>query len=798
MIADLHIHGKYSRACSTELTIPNLEKWARVKGLELLGTGDFTHPKWIEHIKENLTEEDGLLKTKTGFNFVLQTEISLIYTQNGKGRSVHVLILAPSLEVVEQITKYLLTKGRVDYDGRPIFKIPCYQLVEDLRNISTDIEVIPAHCLLPGTQIHTKMNTKKIEEITEKDLVLTHKGRLRKVTKTYTRHYNGKIYKIVPWYFTLGLTTTPEHPFYAIKSVKNCKSIKGTCKPICSSKDTCKRKSYNNYSPQWIQAQELEKGDFLVYPRITKIIDKKKFSLDKHIKIPKKYSRTKLAKKEIDVNEDFCRLAGYFLAEGYTVINGAVAFSFNKNEKEYIQDVITLMKQVFDINLTKIDQRTGSDLIFCSKTLNILFKKLFYCQKEKRAWTKSVPNFMLYLPLKKQKELLRGWWRGDKGYTVSHNLITQMKTICLRLGIIPSISKETAESFNNRGNHFIKNRRICTTRDIFIFSNLSFFEDKELLKDESFKRFINKRNMKHGWLDKNYVYLPIKKIETKSHHGNVYNLEVTEDNSYVSEFAVVHNCWTPHFGLFGANGGFNSVEEAFKDQAKHVHALETGISSDPEMNSRLSNLDKYLMVSFSDAHSFWPWRLGREATIFDIKPTYKGLLNAIRTKEGFVETIECNPAYGKYHIDGHRNCNVSLEPKESLKLNNICPKCNKQLTIGVLHRVEELADRKAENAQKFKTLIPLSDLISALRKKGIATKAVWNEYNPLIEKFGNEYNVLLNAPEEDLKKANPELAPWIILNRAGKIQVKPGYDGVYGEPILKEKPQKSLAEFGKA
>ena len=408
LIADLHIHGKYSRACSTSLTIPNLEKWARVKGINLLGTGDFTHPKWIEHIKENLAEEDGLFKTKTGFNFVLQTEISLIYTQDGKGRSVHVLILAPSLEVVKQITAYLLSKGRVDYDGRPIFKIPCYELVASLRSISEDIEVIPAHA------------------------------------------------------------------------------------------------------------------------------------------------------------------------------------------------------------------------------------------------------------------------------------------------------------------------------------------------------------------------------------------------------------WTPHFGLFGANGGFDSVEAAFKDQAKHIHALESGLSADPEMVLRISGLDKYLTVSFSDAHSYWPWRLGREVTIFDIEPTYQNLLKAIRTREGFVETIEVNPAYGKYHVDGHRNCNVNLEPKESLKLNNLCPVCKKPLTIGVLHRVEKLADREEgyapSNAQKYKTLIPLSDLISALRKKGIATKGVWAEYNKLIESFGNEFNVLLNASEEELKKINPELAPLIMLNREGKIEVKPGYDGVYGEPVITKatittRSQKGLNEF---
>ncbi len=132
LIADLHIHSRYSRATSKSLSIDNLEKWAKIKGVNMLGTGDFTHPEWIKELKEKLTEEDGILKTKNGFPFVLQTEISLIYTQDNKGRRIHNVVLAPSFEVVDQITEYLLTKGRVDYDGRPIFKIPCDELVYEL------------------------------------------------------------------------------------------------------------------------------------------------------------------------------------------------------------------------------------------------------------------------------------------------------------------------------------------------------------------------------------------------------------------------------------------------------------------------------------------------------------------------------------------------------------------------------------------------------------------------------------------------------------------------------------------
>ncbi|MBU2589751.1 MAG: endonuclease Q family protein [Nanoarchaeota archaeon] len=404
MIADLHIHGKYSRACSKELTLDNLEKWAKIKGMDLLGTGDFTHPGWIKHLKENLIEDHtGFLKSKSGFPFMLQTEISLIYTQDGKGRRVHNLIFAPSLEIVDQITEAFLKRGRIDYDGRPIFKIPCPEFVEMLKEISKDIEIIPAHI------------------------------------------------------------------------------------------------------------------------------------------------------------------------------------------------------------------------------------------------------------------------------------------------------------------------------------------------------------------------------------------------------------WTPYFGVLGNNSYFNSMKEAFQDQEKNIHAIETGLSSDPEMNWRLSQLDRYSLVSFSDLHSFWPWRIGREATLFDINEDYKNLIKAIRTKQGLRGTIEVDPAYGKYHLDGHRSCNVSLEPKDALKSKNICPKCNKPLTIGVLHRVEELADRpkgyKPKNAKEVYHLIPLSEIISTVTKKGVSTKAVWDEYNKILNRFNNEINVLMNVSFEDLKSiTDPKIAKLILNVRKGKVNFEAGYDGVYGT-IKEPKAQKGLNDF---
>src|SRR3989344_5688708 len=337
IIADLHIHGKYSRATSKDLTLPKLEKYAKIKGVSLLGTGDFTHPQWIEHLKESLIrKENEIYYTKTNFPFMLTTEISLVYTQDNKGRRVHNLVLAPSFEVVSQITEWLKTKGRVDYDGRPIFKIPCPEFVESLRSISKDIEVIPAHI------------------------------------------------------------------------------------------------------------------------------------------------------------------------------------------------------------------------------------------------------------------------------------------------------------------------------------------------------------------------------------------------------------WTPWFGLLGSNSGFNSVQEAFHDQTKYIHALETGLSSDPIMNWRLSQLDKYSLVSFSDLHSFWPHKIGREATIFDCKLSYDSIIKSLHTKERLAGTVEVNPA----------------------------------------------------DAKTYHTLIPLSEIISAIMGRGIMTKSVVQEYNK-ISKIGHEFKILLHTPREELiKYTDIKIADAIIRYRNGEVKIEPGYDGVYGKPLF--------------
>ncbi|RJQ22528.1 DNA helicase UvrD [Candidatus Woesearchaeota archaeon] len=395
VICDLHLHSKYSRACSKDLVIPNLEKYARMKGISLLGTGDFQHPKWLTELKAQLTDDGtGVLRTKTGYPFVLQTEISLIYSQDGKGRRVHVVILAPSFDVADQIQEYLGKKGRLDYDGRPIFNISCAALTEDLRQISPDIEIIPAHA------------------------------------------------------------------------------------------------------------------------------------------------------------------------------------------------------------------------------------------------------------------------------------------------------------------------------------------------------------------------------------------------------------WTPWFSVFGSMSGFDSLQAAFLDQTKHIHAIETGLSSDPGMNWRLSQLDNITLISSSDAHSHWPWRIGREATVFDMNDmSYKELIRSIR-ENNVVETLEFYPEEGKYHFDGHRACGTCLSPRESLALKKICPSCKTPVTVGVASRVEALADRpegaKRPNAKPYRNLIPLSEIIAHLIGSPVASKKVWAEYMKLIAAFGNEI-AALSAPEAEVAK-HVDLRIARAIAETAHVQWKPGYDGAYGVPLFEGAP----------
>jgi len=288
-------------------------------------------------------------------------------------------------------------------------------------------------------------------------------------------------------------------------------------------------------------------------------------------------------------------------------------------------------------------------------------------------------------------------------------------------------------------------------------------------------------------------------------------VEICKEISPEMEIIPAH-AWTPWFSILGSNSGYDSIAEGYGDQASHIRAFETGMSSDPAMNWRVSSLDAYAQISNSDSHSPYPYRIGRECNAFEFpenQSTYRNVFRAIYSKDAnhFKYTVETDPHYGKYHYDGHRNCSFSSTPQESAKLNDKCPKCGRSLVIGVWHRVEALADREPgfvpPKAIPFKTLLPLQELVSSCFRSALPSPRVFEETERLIRVFSNELRVLLEVPEADLKKeTHAQLAQAILANRNGSLKVKAGYDGLYGVLELSEslqlektRGQKRLKEY---
>ena len=257
-------------------------------------------------------------------------------------------------------------------------------------------------------------------------------------------------------------------------------------------------------------------------------------------------------------------------------------------------------------------------------------------------------------------------------------------------------------------------------------------------------------------------------------------------------FDVDENCmlvpghiWTPWFSVFGSMSGFDRIEDCFEDQTPKIFALETGLSSDPAMNWRLSALDRFTLISNSDSHS--PQKIGREANVFNCELNYKTIREVLKTKDKskFLYTIEFFPEEGKYHFDGHRLCEMRLSPKETIANKGRCPKCGKPVTVGVMSRVEQLADRPQgympSNAIPFKSLIPLDEIIAEAKGMGKASQAVEKEHRSAIAKFGTEFEILLRASREDLLKGiPPRIVEGIMRVRQGKVKINAGYDGEYG------------------
>ncbi len=300
----------------------------------------------------------------------------------------------------------------------------------------------------------------------------------------------------------------------------------------------------------------------------------------------------------------------------------------------------------------------------------------------------------------------------------------------------------------------------------------------------------------------NLIFAPsfetVKKInKVLSSIGNLYSdgrpilgLDAAELARIV--FDIDENCmlvpahiWTPWFSLFGSKSGFDVLEDCFEEQSKNIFCLETGLSSDPAMNWRLSRLDRYSLISNSDCHS--PQKIGREANVFDCELSYYEIMDTLKKKDKnrFLYTIEFFPEEGKYHFDGHRNCKVRFSPSQTKKSKGLCPVCSRPVTVGVMNRVDVLADRQEgfmpEGAIPFRNLIPLDEVISEALGVGKTSKKVLNAYNSAVSKLGTEFDILMHKSEDSLYTNLPaKIAQGIMQVRNNEVSINPGYDGEYG------------------
>ena len=290
---------------------------------------------------------------------------------------------------------------------------------------------------------------------------------------------------------------------------------------------------------------------------------------------------------------------------------------------------------------------------------------------------------------------------------------------------------------------------------------------------------------------------PILGLDTKD------LLKIALDASPEAMFVPAH-AWTPHFSVFGSMSGFDSLEECFDELAPEIFAIETGLSSDPAMNWRLSALDRLTLISNSDAHS--AGKLGREANVFNTDMSYYAIRDALKKNDlrAFEKTIEFFPEEGKYHFDGHRACGTRFTPEESKKHKLLCPVCGKQVTVGVLHRVDVLADealgRKPAIARPFVNIIPLPEILAEVEGTSPASKKVAGRYFDMLQKLGSEFAILLDLPLKEIEAASTaDVAEAVGRVREGKIFIDPGFDGEYGHvSIWSDKERNSVIEANQA
>ncbi|MCS4541710.1 MAG: hypothetical protein HY929_05240 [Euryarchaeota archaeon] len=786
MIGDFHVHSLYSRATSQKMNLEGLAAGAKTKGLNLLGTSDFTFPNWLAELKEKLESIEGTSLFKyNGIWFALTTEIGTIFEYEGKIKNIHHLIHAPSFEIVEQINETLSKYGNLSIDGRPNLNISAPELVEILISISKDIMITSSHIWTPWrsilgsksgfdsvedcyqdqtkhvfsletglscydekTEVLTNNGWKKFSKVQYSDQICTlnlktDKIEFQKPIGIFTYRYKGKMYRLKTK--RVDLLVTPNHKLlYAPCDFRNPKPfiLKEAQHLFGRAKRFRKDGIWMGKSEKYfvLPASKIKHGNWY-------------------------YSGFRIKKEKKLSMKSWLKFFGFWLAEGWVSYGGNGSYDVyvcNQNKT-----LLNEMKQIL--------RSFGYRAYQWGNVLRVRNYQLFnYLKQFNNCSKKFIPSDIKFIPsdiksLSKEllEILLKYYLKGDghiygrnkKGLsatTTSIHLRDDLQEIALKIGISAyyKLKKEKGTPFLSPSQNKIYRQKENSWDAYFIRQN----------KPITLPSTIKKYNYIESWVDYN---------------GLVFCAAVPNHVIYIRRNGIPLWCG----------------------------------NSDPAMNWRLSSLDKFTLVSNSDSHSPHPWRLGREANVFELEEiSYKEIYYAIKKKDRkrFLFTIETNPSYGKYHFDGHRNCNISLSPQEAKKFGNICPKCRRKLTIGVLHRVEELADRPEgyvpKDAIPFKTLLPLYEIISyTMGINQLYSQKVIQEHDKLIEKFGNELNVLLNVSKEELVKVtNEKIVNAIIRVREGNIKYVPGFDGKYGIPIFENRdrimskpttPQTSLNHF---
>ena len=768
-IADFHIHSKYSRATSKEMDIDNLARWAKIKGINLLGTGDFTHPDWLKGLKEKLKEiEYGIYEHGNVF-YMLTSEVSNIYFKTGKIRKIHNIIFAPSFEIVEEINSFLSQHGNLYSDGRAMLRIESDKMVKGLYKINKDIFVVPAHVWTPHfslfgansgfdsieecfgeqtakifsietglscyddeTEVLSKDGWKKFSKVHSRDELCTLNIRTNEIefqtpTKVFTYKYKGRMYRLKTK--RVDLLVTPNH-----------KLLYSPC-------------DFRNRKPYSLKEAELLFGKSKIFKKdgIWVGRDPKYFILPAvNIRHGSRYysgNRVK-KKKEIPI-KPWLKFFGFWLAEGW--VSEGKNGDYNVCVSNRNQNLLNEIERI----LNGFGYRTfrGDDII---RVRN--FQLFHYLKKFGKCYNKFIPVEIKALSKELLEILFEYYIKGDghiygrtkKGLsatTTSIRLRDDLQEIALKMGISAyyKLGYRKGKVFISPGCKKLYKQRNDSWIIFFIRRN------RPIILPSTIK----KHNYTESWVN---------------YDGLVFCVTVPNHVIYIRRNGIPLWCG----------------------------------NSDPAMNWRWSKLDTFSLMSNSDAHS--PSKIGREANVFKEKFGYKELIDILKTKnsEKFLYTVEFYPQEGKYHWDGHRKCNARLSPQESRNLNYRCPTCGAKVTIGVMQRVEKLGDRSEgfilESAPGYKNLVPLIEIIASALGMGSESQAVEREYNNLIAKFGNEFKVLLEAQDRKInEECQPKIANGILNARKGNVEIIPGYDGVYGKVSVRKseegKKEKQLELF---